>query len=128
MPLFSCLGEQQACTPTTELFFQPLNFKRKCLQIHFARNAISLFSLENIYSIGHLRRDFLIHVSCQNIIRSQFQISPPELVLGYPRGQIMAQGTQLGRCQFATSDQQYRSPERDEGLAPNFALFLMESA
>lgn len=49
MPLFSCLGERQVSTPTTELFLQPLNFKRKWLQIHFARDTTFLFSLEKIY-------------------------------------------------------------------------------
>lgn len=44
MPLFSSLGERQVCKPRTELFLQPLNFKRKRLQIHFARDEIFLFS------------------------------------------------------------------------------------
>lgn len=85
MTVFSRLGEMQVCPPTTELFLQLLNFKMKWLQIDFARDAIFLFSLENIYRTGPLRRDFLIHVSCQDSVRIQYQISPPELVLGYPR-------------------------------------------
>lgn len=126
MPFFSSLGERQVCKPRTELFLQPLNFKRKRLQIHFARDEIFLFSLEKIYRIGPLRSEFLIQVSCQGLVRSQYQISPPGLVLGYPRRQIMAWGDTWAGVSLLP--QKHRTPERGEGLAPSLAFFLMESA
>lgn len=45
------------CKPGAELPLQPLNFKRKWLQIHFARDVIylSLFSLEKDYRTAPLR-------------------------------------------------------------------------
>lgn len=103
------------CKPGVELLLQPLNFKRKWLQIHFARDVIylSVFLRKGLqdWASKECTRGFLIHVSCPDLVRNRYQISPPELVLGYSQRQKLwcvvtpASGCELGTCDWLCGTQ-----------------------